>query len=60
MNVRYLLAAAVGVVSIAIALTVPQRMIGLAGYAYLLFGPVFALHGSMTGRRRRQVAARGL
>jgi uncharacterized membrane protein len=53
--VRNLLAAGVGAVSIAIALTVPNRMIGLAGYAYFLFGPVFAMHGSIAGSRRRKL-----
>lgn len=53
---RNLLAAGVGAVSIAIALTVPSRMIGLAGYAYFLFGPVFAVHGSVAGSRRRKLA----
>jgi uncharacterized membrane protein len=55
---RNLLAAGVGVISIAIALTVPDRMIGLAGYAYFLFAPVFALHGSMSGSRRRRLLVR--
>ena len=55
---RNLLAAGVGVVSIVIAFTVPDRMIGLAGYAYFLFAPVFAMHGSMAGSRRRRLPAR--
>jgi uncharacterized membrane protein len=56
--VRNLLAAGVGAVSIAIALTVPNRMIGLAGYAYFLLGPVFAMHGSIAGSRRRKLPSR--
>ncbi|HEU5251372.1 MAG TPA: TMEM175 family protein [Thermoanaerobaculia bacterium] len=54
---RNVLAAGVGAVSIAIALVVPEPTIGLAGYAYFLFGPVFAVHGSISGSRRRKVAA---
>jgi hypothetical protein len=54
---RNVLAAGVGAVSIAIALVVPDRMIGLAGYAYFLFGPVFAIHGSISGSRRRRLSA---
>ena len=53
--VRNLMAAGVGVVSIIIALTVPQRLVGLAGYAYFLFGPVFALHGALAGARRKSL-----
>jgi hypothetical protein len=56
--VRNLLAAGVGAASIAIALTVPGRMVGLAGYAYFLFGPVFAIHGAIAGSRRRKLPAR--
>jgi hypothetical protein len=33
-------------------------MIGLAGYSYFLFAPVFALHGSISGSRRRRLPAR--
>jgi uncharacterized membrane protein len=53
--VGHLLAAAIGVVSIVIALTVPPRMVGLAGYAYFLFGPVMAVYGTVAGRRRRRL-----
>jgi hypothetical protein len=56
--VRNLLAPGVGAVSIAIALGVPDRMIGLAGYAYFLFAPVFATHESIAGSRRRKLTAR--
>ncbi len=51
----HLLAAGVGLVSIAVALTVPVRLVGLAGYAYFLFGPVMAAHGSIAGARRRRL-----
>lgn len=52
--VGHLLAAGVGLVSIVIALTVPTRLVGLAGYAYFLFGPIMAIHGATAGRRRRR------
>jgi hypothetical protein len=52
--VAHLLAVGVGLVSVAIALTVPDRLVGLAGYAYFLFGPVMAIHGAAAGRRRRR------
>jgi uncharacterized membrane protein len=52
--VAHLLAAGVGLVSVAIALAVPTRLVGLAGYTYFLFGPVMAIHGATAGRRRRR------
>jgi hypothetical protein len=51
----HLLAAGVGLVSVVIALTIPTRLVGLAGYAYFLFGPVMAAHGSIAGARRRRL-----
>ena len=53
--VRHLLAAGIGLVSVALAVTVPQRMVGLAGLAYFLFGPVMAVYGSIAGSRRRRI-----
>jgi uncharacterized membrane protein len=55
--VSHLLAAGVGVVSIVIALTVPTRLVGLAGYAYFLFAPVMSTSGVIAGRRRRKLEA---
>ncbi|MEX0879334.1 MAG: hypothetical protein WEB59_08845 [Thermoanaerobaculia bacterium] len=55
--VTHLLAAGIGAVSCVVALTVPPRMAGLAGFAYFLFGPVLAIHGTLAGRRRRRLAA---
>jgi uncharacterized membrane protein len=54
---RNLLGASVGVVSILVALLVPDRMIGLAGYAYFLFGIAFGIHGALAGRRLRKIEA---
>lgn len=56
--VAHLLAAGIGAVSMAIAVLAPLRLVGLAGFAYFLFAPVMAVHGSMSGARRRRVAAR--
>jgi hypothetical protein len=57
---RNLFAAGVGAVSIALALTLPERLIGLAGYVYFLFGPVFWAHGAVAGARRRKILAASL
>ncbi len=51
----HFLAAGVAAVSIVIALVVPLHLVGLAGWAYFLFGPVMAIHGSWTGRKRRRL-----
>jgi hypothetical protein len=53
--VGHLLAAGVGLVSILIALIVPANLVGLAGFAYFLFGPALAIHGAMSGARRRRL-----
>jgi len=53
--VAHLLAAGVGLVSIATALIAPQRLVGLAGYAYFLFAPVMTVHGMVSGARRRRL-----
>ena len=55
--VTHLLAAGIGVVSCVVAVTVPPQMTGLAGFAYFLFGPVLAIHGTLAGRRRKRFAA---
>lgn len=55
----HLLAAGIGVVSCVLALALPARLAGLAGFAYFLFGPVLATHGVLAGRRRRRLEARG-
>ena len=54
---RNFLGAAVGAVSIVVALLVPDRMVGLAGYAYFLFGVAFGIHGAIAGRRLRRLEA---
>ncbi len=54
--VGHLLAAGIGLISVLIALTVPLRMVGLAGFAYFLFGPVMAAYGAIAGSRRRRLS----
>jgi len=56
--VAHLLAAGIGAVSMTIAVAAPLRLVGLAGFAYFLFAPVMAVHGSVAGAHRRRVAAR--
>ena len=53
--VGHLLAAGIGLVSVVLAVTLPQRMVGFAGFAYFLFGPVMAVHGTVAGGRRRRL-----
>ena len=52
---EHLLAAGIGLVSSVVAVTVPERMVGLAGMTYFLFGPVMAIYHSINGRRRRRL-----
>jgi uncharacterized membrane protein len=53
--VGHLLAAGIGLVSVALAVILPLRMVGLAGFAYFLFGPVMAIYGTVAGSRRRRI-----
>ncbi len=55
--VMHLTAAAIGALSCVIAVTVPLRLAGLAGYVYFLFGPAMAYLGARAGRKRRQLEA---
>jgi uncharacterized membrane protein len=55
----HLLAAGIGAFSCLLALLLPTRAIGLAGFAYFLFGPVMAIHGVLAARRRRRLHAAG-
>ena len=55
--VGHLLAVGIGLVSVLLAVTLPQRMVGLAGFAYFLFGPVMAIYGTVAGSRRRRLLA---
>ncbi len=56
--VRFGLLSGVGLLSIVIAIVVPRRVAGLAGYVYFLVGVVEGVHGSVMGKRRREVQAR--
>ena len=55
----HLLAAGIGATSAILAMLLPLRLVGLAGYVYFLFGPVLALHGTWTGRTRRRLEKSG-
>jgi uncharacterized membrane protein len=46
------LSAAVGVTSIALAMVLPPRWVGAAGFSYGLLGPLHAWHGVWSARRR--------
>ena len=51
----HLLAAGIGAISVVLALVLPLHLVGLAGYVYFLFGPVLAIHGSWTGKKRKRL-----
>ena len=51
----HLLSCGIGALSAVLALTVPLHLVGLAGYVYFLFGPVLALHGTWSGKRRKRL-----
>jgi uncharacterized membrane protein YpjA len=53
----YLLLAAVGLTSIAIALLGGEEASNWAGWVYLLSWPLMAIHGNIMARRRRQSAS---
>ena len=55
----HLLTAAVGVVSIALALTLPARLAGVSGWMYGVLGPLHALYGRRRGRQRQGAAGGG-
>jgi hypothetical protein len=43
----------VGLISASLALTLPLRWVGLAGYFYFVIGVYFALAGMIFGKRER-------
>lgn len=53
--VRHLEMAGVGLLSLMLALILPVRAVGVAGYVYFLFGVLQAAHGSIAGARRRRL-----
>ncbi len=55
---RHLEMAAVGLLSLILAFTLPARAVGLAGFVYFLFGVLQAAHGSIAGARRRRILER--
>ena len=54
---RHLLSVAIGVASIALALVLPMRLFGLAGFIYFLLGPVQAVNGHRNGVARARLNA---
>jgi uncharacterized membrane protein len=53
----HLLSVAIGMLSIALALVLPMRLFGLAGFVYFLLGPVQGMNGSRSGRARGRLVA---
>ena len=54
---RHLLSVAIGVASIGMALVLPMRLFGLAGFIYFLLGPVQAVNGHRNGTARVRLKA---
>lgn len=59
MIVHHATSAAFGLASAAVALTVPNRWIGLAGWMYFGIAPALAIVGFIFGRRTQRAAAAG-
>jgi uncharacterized membrane protein len=55
---RHLEMAGVGLLSVVLALVLPLSAVGLAGYAYFLFGVLQGVHGAVFGARRRRLLER--
>jgi|SRR5581483_6457369 len=51
--------AAFGIASALLAVTLPARVVGLAGYFYTLVGVYFTIAGTVFGKRERQLAESG-
>jgi hypothetical protein len=54
--IRHCLSASVGVVSIGLALALPARLAGLAGFSYSLLGIVHTIWGRSVRRKRSRIA----
>jgi uncharacterized membrane protein len=52
-----LLTAAVPMLSVLLALVLPERLVGLAGWIYLSYGPLLTWNGIRYGRARRPLVA---
>jgi uncharacterized membrane protein len=52
-----LLTAAVPLLSVLLALLLPERLVGLAGWIYLAYGPLLTWNGVRDGRGRRPLEA---
>jgi hypothetical protein len=55
---RHLEMAGVGLLSLLLALVLPLRAVGLAGFVYFLFGVLQGVHGAVAASRRRKLVAR--
>jgi uncharacterized membrane protein len=55
---EHALHAAVGLLSIGVAWIGGPQASGVAGFTYVLVGPLLTVHGAFTGKRRRILAAR--
>jgi uncharacterized membrane protein len=55
--VENLLTAAVPLLSVLLALVLPENLVGLAGWIYLAYGPVLTWNGIRDGRGRRALEA---
>jgi hypothetical protein len=52
----FLAQAAIGLLSAALAVTLPAHLAGFAGFTYFSIGIVMWIHGSMHGSRRRKIS----
>jgi uncharacterized membrane protein len=48
----------VGVISLTLAIVLPSKLAGLAGMSYALIGVVSGIHGSWSGKRRKEIHGR--
>jgi len=55
---RHFASAAVGLLSIALALVLPARLVGISGWVYAVLGPVHGFVGARAGRAREKLLAR--
>jgi uncharacterized membrane protein len=54
---RHLLSVAIGAASIVLALVLPMRLFGMAGFIYFLLGPVQGVNGHRSGTARARLQA---
>jgi hypothetical protein len=54
---RHGVSVAIGLLSVILAVTLPDRWVGLSGFCYLLLGPAHAVYGYRSGLARERLAA---